>query len=87
MLLSWRPPEFELRNGRIREYRIQVTHNRTGLQYNIASPNTQYLLQSLLPFHTYIFQVAAVTIGIGPYTQQLNVTLLEDGNTSQYRMI
>ena len=79
VLLSWEPPEFELRNGRVREYLIRVTHNRTRLQYTITSSSTQYLLQSLLPFHTYIFEVAAVTIGIGPYTNQLIVTLLEDG--------
>jgi hypothetical protein len=78
VLLSWEPPEFELRNGRIREYMIRVTHVGSGLQYNIASPNTQFLLQSLFPFHSYEFEVAAVTVGIGPFTQELLVTLLED---------
>ena len=79
VLLSWDPPEYELRNGQIREYMIRVTHERSGLQYTITSSTTQYLLHSLLPFHTYIFEVAAVTIGVGPYTQELVVTLLEDG--------
>ena len=82
VLLSWEPPEFELRNGRIREYMIRVTHIGSGLQYTIASPNTQFLLQSLFPFHSYEFEVAAVTVGIGQFTQELLVTLLEDGNTN-----
>jgi receptor-type tyrosine-protein phosphatase Q len=78
VLLSWEPPEFELQNGRIRQYTIRVTHEKTGLQYSISTTTTQHLLLSLLPFHTYYFEVAAVTIGMGPFTQQLIVTLLED---------
>ena len=84
VLLSWDHPEFELRNGQIRECLIRVTHNRTRLKYTITSSSTQYLPQSLLPFHTYIFEVAAGTIGIGPYTNQLIVTLLEDGMPCLY---
>lgn len=79
VLLSWDPPQFELQNGRIRQYLIRVTHNRTGLSYSVVSSSNQHLLQNLLPFHTYLFEVAAETVGLGPYSPQLVVTLLEDG--------
>ena len=82
MLLTWQPPQFELQNGLIRQYHIAVTHNRTGLMYTVISNTTEYLLQNLFPFHTYIFTVAAETVGIGPYSPELAVTLLEDGKLS-----
>ena len=62
---------------------IHVTHRRTGIQYTIVSTSSQHLLLNLLPFHTYIFKIAAVTIGVGPYTSELVVTLLEDGKKEE----
>lgn len=83
-MLSWQPPQFELQNGRIRQYTIRVTHNRTGLMYTVISFSNQRLLQDLLPFHTYLFEVAAETVGLGPYSSQLAVTLLEDGTLLKF---
>ena len=83
VLLAWEPPQFDLQNGLIRQYLIGVTHNRTGLSYTVVSYSTQHLLQNLFPFNTYIFEVAAETVGLGPYSSQLTVTLLEDGRLLQ----
>ena len=82
--LTWQPPQFDLQNGRIRQYLIRVTHNLTGLTYTVVIYSNQHLLQNLFPFHTYMFEVAAETVGLGPYTSQLTVTLLEDGKEDYY---
>ena len=79
MLLRWQPPQFDLQNGRIRQYLIQVIHNRTGLTYTVVSSTNQYRLENLFPFHTYIFSIAAETVGLGPYSTQITVTTLEAG--------
>lgn len=79
ILLMWQPPQFDLQNGLIRQYIIEVIHNRTGLTYTVVSSTNQYRLENLFPFHTYIFSIAAVTVGVGPYSQQLTVTTLEAG--------
>lgn len=47
--------------------------------YTLFSNTTEYLVQNLFPFHTYMFTVAAETVGIGPYSSELAVTLSEDG--------
>lgn len=80
VLLTWQPPQFDLQNGLIRQYVIEVIHNRTGLTYTIiVSSTNQYRLENLFPFHTYTFSVAAETVGVGPYSQQLTVKTLEAG--------
>lgn len=79
VLLEWDPPQFDLQNGFIRQYILRVTHNRTGLSYTVVSYFTQHLLQNLFPFNTYFFEVAAETIGPGPYSSPLAVTLLQAG--------
>ena len=79
VLLRWQPPQFDLQNGRIRQYLIQVIHNRTGLTYTVVSSTNQYRLENLFPFHTYIFSIAAETVGLGPYSTQITVTTSEAG--------
>ena len=80
VLLTWAPPHFYLQNGHIGQYVIRVTHNQTGLTYTVVSMTNERLLQNLFPFNTYVFEVAAeTTAGVGPYSSQLIVTLLEDG--------
>ena len=55
--------------------------------YTITSSSNQHLLQNLFPFHTYIFEVAAQTVGLGPYSPRLVVTLLEEGGAQYCHII
>lgn len=82
ILLVWQPPRFDLQNGLIRQYIIEVIHNQTGLTYTVRTSSTnQHRLENLFPFTFYTFSIAAVTVGVGPYSQQLTVRTNESGTS------
>ena len=73
--LSWDAPLQTDQNGIIRQYHINVTEVDTARQWTLISMTNTYLLNFLRPHHTYLYNIAAVTISSGPYTQLLNFTL------------
>ena len=77
--LSWNPPQFEERNGLIRQYFLTITRNDTGMSFQQTSNATEMTILSLHPFSTYIIAVAAETVDVGPFTESIVVTLPEDG--------
>lgn len=79
ILLSWEPPPVEEQNGAIQSYVIEVTEIDSGREYNVTSLVTTHAVGSLHPYYTYSFRIAAVTIGIGPYSLPVNTTTLEAG--------
>ena len=48
--------------------------------------NTSLTLTSLHPYYVYSFSVAAVTVGIGPYSTAINTTTDEDGTILFYAL-
>ena len=77
--LSWQPPQAEERNGIIRQYIIRVEPS-TGEAYSITTAtDSSFVVSSLRPFTSYRFSVAAITIGEGPHTQQIQVQTNSDG--------
>lgn len=78
--LMWQPPPFEETNGIIRNYVIRVTEVNTGQTFTETSNTTQVILVGLHPFYIYECQVAAETVGLGPYSTQITVQLDEEGN-------
>jgi receptor-type tyrosine-protein phosphatase Q len=73
MTLSWGPPPIDSHNGIVRSYIVSVFNNRTGsLTYHNASDST-IVINELLPYSFYHVSIAALTIGIGPYTTPLVV--------------
>ena len=63
----------------IREYRITVTEVETGSVLEFISNTTSLSVVMLHPFYTYRSSVAAVTIGVGPYSEVVTVITFEEG--------
>ena len=76
--LSVSPPSFESTNGLLRYYSMSVVETKTGEEYVVVSANTTItMISGLHPDYTYICSVAAYTIGLGPYSDTITVTLEE----------
>ena len=80
VLVSWDLPLPENRNGEISGYTVTVQKTDTGETSHLSAIETSLTVQSLTPYNTYQFSVAASTsIGRGPFTSTISVTTLEDG--------
>ena len=77
--IDWDPPSYEEQNGVIQYYEIRITELETGNVYQYTRYTTHITLFTLHPAYTYLFQVAAYTVGLGPYSEYFNITLAEDG--------
>ena len=52
----------------------------TGRLFSFTAVNTSLRVSPLHPFYTYTCIVAAVTVGLGPYSAPVVVQTPEDGN-------
>eukprot|EP00731_Ephydatia_muelleri_P012545 Em0006g1439a len=66
--LFWNPPTPMDRNGVVRSYFISCSPLEGGKAFSHSVTESNITLTELHPFYTYECRVAAVTIGIGPYT-------------------
>lgn len=76
---SWTPPPTDHHNGRIIEYRINVTEVITGRVFAHVSTTTSLEISALHPDYVYEWAVTAVTVGEGPYTSISTIRTPEDG--------
>ena len=51
----------------------------TEQTFNYVTSTLHLTVNNLHPFYTYLWTVAAVTVGEGPYSSAKSVTTLEDG--------
>ena len=81
ILLSWNPPPPYDRNGEIVYYLIHMNERETGRYWTLPVFNrkTTAYIGSLHPYYHYECRVAAHTIGLGPYSQSINLLTNEDG--------
>ena len=80
-VLVWNPPPAEEQNGIIVNYVINVTEADSGVTFQLFSRNTSVSVNSLLPFTSYNFLIAASTsVGVGPFSRLLTLQTPEDGN-------
>ena len=90
--IEWDPPRYEDRNGIIREYIINITDINTGNSWQQAIGNDTVtgeqtagnntvttFIDTLHPFYSYSFSIAARTIALGPFTASVIVEMPEDG--------
>ena len=77
--MAWSPLSLEDENGMVRYYLVNVTETNTGQQYQIQSTTDYVTLNNLHPYYTYNVQIAAYTIGPGPYSNIAILTTAEDG--------
>ena len=80
LTLTWHPPLFEETNGLIRYYVVKVFEVETGLTSILTSNVTSIHTRNLHPYYRYVCNVAAYTIGIGPYSDGVTVQLAEEGS-------
>ena len=79
LTLTWTPPPFEETNGIIRYYMIRVSEVDTGTSFFVTANETEVTIPSLHPYYTYECNVAAFTVGLGPYSGPITTQLLEEG--------
>ena len=77
--LQWLPPSDDLQNGIINYYLIEISVNESNEILNLMSESLNFTVTSLHPAYTYNCSVAAVTIGVGPYSDNHIVTTEEEG--------
>jgi len=78
-ILSWDPPPVEDTYSFIRNYLIAVTEIDTGRGFTMSANSTQIVLNELHPFYTYTCAIAAYTVALGPYSNEISVQLAEEG--------
>ena len=76
--ISWEPPLAALQNGLIRSYKLSIVETETVTATLLTLDDIlSHTLHDLHPFYNYEVEIAAVTIGDGPFTDPLRVQLPE----------
>ncbi len=75
----WDPPLSESQNGVIRYYIVLVTELETGALRNHTASTAEINIASLHPYYSYAINIAAVTIGPGPFSTEIIIQTDEDG--------
>ena len=83
ILLRWDQPS-GAHNGIIREYRVNLTEQETGVVTQLTSATTDLLVGNLHPDYTYQWTVTAFTVAEGPYSITSSVRTLEDGTAISF---
>ena len=79
LVVSWEPPQLEVRNGVIQQYTIRITELETGVVTTLYTEATSMNVTSLHPYYTYSCTVAAETSAIGPFSYPVQIQLPESG--------
>ena len=79
--VTWRAPRRENRNGEIRHYNVTVLEVATGDQSWYITPDSSahFTITVLHPYYSYHIYVAAITIGLGPFTPKVTVRMPQAG--------
>ena len=79
--VTWRGPPRNEHNGRIRYYNISLLEVATGefSWHNTTDSSTNWIISSLHPYYSYRLEVAAVTVGLGPFSSSEVVRMPESG--------
>ena len=75
--LSWDPPPYEMQNGRIRHYNIEITEVETGDVLEVTSNYTNITVNDLVPFYNYTCTISAETVADGPSSDEITFVLPE----------
>ena len=78
--LTWSPPLPEDQNGNITAFFINASVVGSDEMFQLVSESTILEIETLTPFTTYSFLIAASTsVGLGPFSTVLTVQTPEDG--------
>ena len=79
MNLRWVPPPRESFNGVLRHYQISILELETSRRFFEYLLGSRGFVGSLHPFYSYTVNMAAVTVAPGPYSNNVTITTLQDG--------
>ena len=79
VVLNWKPPDIDDRNGIVRYYVVNVTEVQTANIFQFIANATGLSITSLHPSYTYAIAVSAATIGPGPFSPALTLQTAEAG--------
>ena len=79
VILTWDPPPYEMQNGLIRHYIVEVTELETSNVINLSTTVTNITVNDLLPFYNYTCTVAAETVDVGSSSYEISFVLPEGG--------
>lgn len=78
--VSWDPPPRDKLNGPINGYVLSIVGVNSHEEFEIdTNRSSNITFSSLHPFYTYSYTIAAVGIGIGPYSSAVLFQMPEDG--------
>ena len=77
--VSWNALPVGSANGIIRKYLVSVTVLESQENWSVETPHTTITLSELHPYYTFTIQVAAHTIGPGPFSHPQTLKTLQDG--------
>ena len=65
--LQWEQPPPVHRNGIIQYYIVYVSETNTGRSWTFYSVDPSLLVSALHPYYVYECDIAAITVGTGPF--------------------
>ena len=82
--VSWDPPPQDKQNGPVNGYVLSIFGVNSHEEFEIDTDQSSNItLFSLHPFYTYSYTIAAVGIGIGPYSSAVLFQMPEEGRFIQ----
>jgi len=79
IFITWMSPMLENLNGNLRGFEINVTEIESQSTFTLQVKEEKHLISFLHPYYSYMFAIAAVTIGKGPFSSSITVETPEDG--------
>ena len=78
-VIVWNHPLVDQINGILSNYTIRLYEVETSLYFTYYTSNTSLSLNNLHPYYVYSVSVAVMTVEIGPYSDDVAFTTLQDG--------
>lgn len=83
--ITWDAPPYEMQNGHIRQYNVEITEVETGDVLKFKSNFTNIIVNDLVPFYNYSCTVSAETVGAGPPSDEILFVLPEGRKVYLFR--
>ena len=85
--LSWDTVPLHQQNGIIQRYVVSGLASEWSEEFEIPSYTNSVTVTDLRAFTAYTFQVAAETVGVGPFSNETNITTPQDGEYYSFTLI
>ncbi|CAI8037191.1 Phosphatidylinositol phosphatase PTPRQ [Geodia barretti] len=84
LTITWREPQPDKQNGKIRHYNVSLYEQATGEKtwYRTTDATAHWTLPHLHPYRVYHIRVAAITIGLGTFSGDVVLRMPEDAPSS-----